>query len=465
MSRQLILLLALAGALAMASGSQAQSRPNLVFLLTDDQRADAMGCAGHPILKTPQMDRLAREGVRFTNAFVTTPICAASRASLFTGLWERTHRFTFSTPPIRNEHVDLSYPTRLRAAGYRTGFTGKFGVRVPAGAEGRMWDYYEPLNRTPYLKPQPDGSVRHLTDITADSAIRFIEGCEPGRPFSLSVSFNAPHAEDNDPQQYFWPESVDHLYRDAKIEPPRTMTEEFFRKQQPFLHDSESRVRFRWRFDEPAKYRRMVAGYYRMISGVDAAIGRIRESLERKGVAKNTIIIFSSDNGYFLGERGFADKWYGYEHSLRVPLIVLDPRLPAGRRGSVAPSIALNTDVAPTLLDLAGIQVPGEMQGSSLVPLLSGQVPPEWRTDFFFEHLFERHNIPKSEGVRDGRFTYIRWFEHGAEELYDHQADPEQERNLAGERPHQKDLLRLRRRTDELRDQYGGPYQRPAAGR
>lgn len=443
---------------ARAQGKTA--RPNLVFILSDDQRYDTMGAAGNKIIRTPAMDALARDGVRFTNAFVTTPICAASRASILTGLYERTHRYTFGTPPITDAHVDHSYPVQLKQAGYRTGFIGKFGVGARAGGEKRMFDYFQPLNRTPYFKKQPDGSQRFVEDIAGDKAVEFLDSCTPDQPFCLSLSFNAPHAEDNDPKQYFWPPSVDHLYRDVLFRQPLTMQPEFFARHPDFLKKTESRVRYNWRFDEPEKYQEMVAGYYRMISAIDNVIGRVRGELEQRGLADNTVIVFTSDNGYFLGERGFADKWYGYEYSVRVPMIIVDPRLERSRRGAVSDAVALNVDLAPTLLERAGVPIPASLQGRSLLPVIAGHTPADWRRDFFFEHLFERNNIPKSEGVRTERWTYIRWFEQKpvVEELYDHTTDFEQVRNLVSDPEHTTVLETLRRRTNTLRDQYGGPY-------
>jgi arylsulfatase A-like enzyme len=436
-------------------------KPNVLFLLTDDQRWDAMSCAGNRIIQTPNMDALAREGVRFRNMFVTTAICAASRASLLTGLHERTHRYTFNTKPITNEHVAISYPALLKKAGYRTGFVGKFGVRVEKGATDRLFNSFVPLSPTPYWKKQPDGSEKHLTDIEGEKAIAFLDRLKPGEPFCLSVSFNAPHAEDNDPKQYFWQHEVDRLYSDSTFPVPMTMTDEFFSAQPEFLRKSESRVRFKWRFDEPKKYQEMVRGYYRMISGVDLVIGRIRDELKKRGLADNTIIVFSSDNGYFLGERGFADKWYIYEPSIRVPLIVFDPRAPKEERSKVVDALALNVDICPTILEMAGLPLPKETQGHSLVPLLRGKHPADWRTDFFYEHLFERKNIPKSEGVRTERFSYVRWFEQKpiVEELYDHIADFEQTKNLVNDAKYADVLEKLRKRTTELRDEYGGPYR------
>ena len=434
-------------------------RPNIVFVLADDMRWDMIGCAGNPIIRTPHLDALAKDGVRFENAFVTTAICAASRASILTGMYERTHRYTFGTKPVTAEHVAVSYPVLLRKAGYRTGFVGKFGIDVPPGGAKEMFDSFVPLNRNPYWKKQQDGTEKHLTDIEGEKAIEFINAGKPDQPFCLSVSFNAPHAEDGDPKQYFWQKEVDHLYRDAKFPVPKTMTDEFFESHPAFLKDTESRVRFKWRFDEPKKYQEMVAGYYRMISGVDLVVGRIRAALKAKGFDQNTVIVFTADNGYFLGDRGFADKWYVYEYSVRVPLIVFDPR--AVKAGRVEAKMALNVDVSPTLLEMAGVAIPKELQGRSLVPLLKGEAPRDWRTDFFYEHLFERKNIPKSEGVRTERYTYVRWFEQKpvVEELYDHLADFEQVKNLIADPKFSEVRDALRKRTTELRDQYGGPYR------
>ena len=193
-----------------------------------------------------------------------------------------------------------------------------------------------------------------------------------------------------------------------------------------------------------------------MISGVDLVIGRIRQTLQSQGLAKNTIIIFSSDNGYFLGERGFADKWYLYEPSVRIPLIVFDPRSTKSPHSKVQSAMALNVDLAPTILDLAGTTVPKTMQGRSLKKLLEGKVPDDWRTEFFYEHLFKRDNIPMSEGVRTKQFSYIRWFQQKpvVDELYDHQADPDQVNNLILQAHHRKLADELRLKTDTYRKQW-----------
>ncbi len=460
-----LLLLILTGC-SSGEGStpQAAALPNFIFIITDDQRFDMMGNM-NPLLHTPHMDRLAAEGVRFENAFVTTSICAASRASLLTGTVERTHQFTFNTPPLSRAMTDQSYAQLMRAAGYRTGFIGKFGMVVEPGAVDSMFDAFIPLNRNPYFKPQDDGSTRHLTDITGDEAIAFLRAQPPDQPFMLSVSFNAPHAEDSDERQYIWPTAMDSLYAEVVIPDPPLSDPAFFEALPAFLKDSEinmNRFRWFWRFDAPDKAKRMTKGYFRMISGVDAVIGRIRDALEEQGLAENTLLLLMGDNGYFLGERGYAGKWLPYEPSIRVPLLVFDPRPGSSRAGLRPTAMALNIDVAPTVLDLAGITIPSTMQGRSLVPLLRGEQPEDWRTDFFVEHLMEHKQIVKHEGVRGHRYKYARYFELDPvyEELYDLDADPLETQNLATDPAHAEILASLRLRCDELRDGYGGPYVR-----
>jgi len=445
----------------LLAGGSLKKRPNIIFFLSDDHRNDLMGCAGHPILKTSTMDRLARQGVRFENMFVTTSICAASRASLFTGLYERTHKFTFRTPPIAAKYCDASYPASLREAGYRTGFVGKFGVSVPRDRLAKMFDYHRPLGRNPYFKKLPDGSRRHVSEIIGDHAIEFLRQQKAGTPFCLSVSFNAPHAEDGDKENHYpWPRTVDGLYENLTVPPPHLSDPAVFESQPEFLKKSLNRQRWFWRWDTPEKYLKNVKGYFRMISGVDQVMGRVLDELKKLGLADNTVVIFSGDNGYYLGSRGFAGKWSHYEESLRVPLIICDPRLPQVQRGMVVQHTVLNVDIAPTIVALAGLVVPTLHQGRSLTPLVQGKAVPDWRTDFFCEHLFDHGAIPKWEGVRAQQWVYARYFEQSPpyEFLHDLKADPGQLKNLAFDPAFANVLDRMRRRCNELRDQYGGPY-------
>ena len=467
MSRRRFLQAAGAGAAALAlprashAAASGERRPNILFFLIDDQRNDTLGCAGHPILKTPVVDSLAARGVRFTNMFVTTSICAASRASIFTGLHERTHRFTFGTPPIQEQHAAASYPALLRKAGYRTGFIGKFGVAVAAAVKAQMFDFFHPLGRSPYFKKQPDGSLRHETELCCDRAIDFLRAGPGDRPFCLSVSFNAVHAEDGDKKDHFpWPKAVDGMYDDITVPPPRLSEPQVYESQPEFLKDSLNRQRFFWRWDTPEKYQKNIRAYFRMISGVDQAIGRVLNALQEQGLADNTIVFYTGDNGYYMGQRGFAGKWSHYEESLHVPLIVYDPRLPESKRGKLADAVSLNIDLPATMLDLAGAAVPPHYGGRSLAPLLAGRAPSDWRTDFFCEHLMDNKGIPKWEGIRGPRYVYARYFEQQPvyEFLHDLKTDPDQLKNFVADPACAGVLNEMRRRCDELRDAYGGPY-------
>ena len=432
-----------------------EERPNLILLVTDDHPFDAMGCAGQPTLLTPNMDTLAEQGSRFTQAFVTTPICAASRASIFSGRYERAHGYTFGQPPLADEIVDGSYPSLLREAGYRVGFVGKLGVSVRGEKREEMFEDFSP-GTYPYFREgqKSEGSVevetdnvpaRHLTELNTDHAIDFLRE-KDSRPFCLSLSFQAPHAEDNNPEQYVWPKSCDGLYNEEVISPPATADPDFFAALPEFLRNGLNRERWHWRFDTPEKRTRMVKGYYRMLSGVDLGIGRLLAALDELGLRENTVILLIGDNGYFLGERGYAGKWTMHDRSIRVPLILCDPRRDEGRWGELQDAFALNVDIAPTLLDLAGVEAPTAMQGRSLHALLNG-ASEHWRDEVFTEHLWEVEGIPRTEGLRTLDWKYIRYLDHPEyEELYDLRNDPHEEQNLAREEEHAQRLKDLRAR-------------------
>ncbi len=446
----------------LASIGLAADRPNVIFFLSDDQRNDFLGCAGHPILKTPTIDSLAREGVRFENAFVTTSICAASRATLFTGLWERSHKYTFGTPPIAEKMVHESYPAALRRAGYRTGFVGKFGVKMAGGGTKQLFDYFRPLGRNPYFHKQPDGSKRHVTEIAGDRAIEFLQSCKPGQPFCLSVSFHAAHAEDGDKKNHYpWPRAEDGLYEDVTIPPPLVDTE-YWKTLPKFFQHSMNRDRWFWRWDTPEKYQRNVKAYYRMITGLDRVMGRVLDETKKMGADQNTIVIFMGDNGYYKGSRGFAGKWSHFQESLRVPLVIRDPRIAKASRGRVVKPMVLNVDVPATIVSAAIGEVPKSYQGRDLLPLVHGKPAGRWRGDFFCEHLMDHARIPKWEGVRGTRYVYARYFENmpQGEFLHDLKTDPRQLKNLAGDAGSADILANMRRRCDDLRDRYGGVYSK-----
>jgi arylsulfatase A-like enzyme len=463
------LVVGLAMLAAAALPAAAQKPPSFVVLFTDDQRWDAMGFV-NPLLQTPSLDALASEGVYFENAFVTTAICPASRATLLTGLHERSHRYTFFAPPLRLALTAASHPRLLRETGYRTAMIGKDGAVFEDGAVEEMFDVFVPLSRLPsYFKEQKDGSLRHLTDLTGDHVEAFLASQDPEQPFSLWVTFNAPHAQyvrlgDDEIDQYFeWPERFDGLYEDVTFPTPPTYDPSFLDSQPRFLRDAENRIRgdVLW---TPAEYQQNLRGYYRMVAGLDDAVGRIRSLLDAFGLADDTAILFLSDNGYYVGERGgYSGKWLPHEPSIRVPMIVYHPRMDAALRGTVRGEVVLNLDVAPTLLDLAGLEIPAGMQGRSLAPLILSGDRPEWRQDVFVEHLMDPDHpqngfaIPRHEGVRtvDG-WKYAHYLDHAYEELYYLPGDPFEELNLIDDPAAAGKLDELRSRTAELRDRHAG---------
>ncbi|MEO9511898.1 MAG: sulfatase [Flavobacteriaceae bacterium] len=416
----------------------AQEKPNIIVILTDDQRWDALGHAGNPIIQTPEMDKLAQSGLYFKNAFVTSPICAASRATILTGLYERTHDFNFGKPPLKNAYMYESYPYLLRKSGYKTGLIGKFGVKVNEGVEDSLFNS-SIKTRWPYLRTV-NGKETHLADIHGDHAIDFIKSNKE-KPFCLSLSFWSPHADDAAEEQYFWPQYVDSLYQNDVIPIPETANPDFFEALPEFMKHSMNRKRWYWRYDTPEKTQKMVKGYYRMISTVDSVIGRLRATLEKEGLAENTIIILMGDNGYYLGERGFAGKWLMHEQSLRVPLIIYDPRPSQRVKERTIDEMALNLDIAPTILEMAGVDTPKNYSGESLVSFYDGEAE-DWRSSAFFEHQREGETLlPKTEAFRDETWKFIR-YEANPEfmELYNHSQDINEITNLAFD-PKYKDLI------------------------
>ena len=403
-------------------------KPNIIFFLADDQRDDILGCAGDPIVQTPTLDGLAAQGVRFENTFCEVPICAASRATLLSGLSQRTHGYNFGELPVPYQYVATSYPAMLKDAGYRIGFAGKYGTRFEKPGLVKNFDSMKGYSH-PFLQKQEDGTLRHETDLCADAAIEFIKSTPQNKPFCMSVSFNATHADDKDlrPGYHFqWPESADGLYEDVEFPAPKLADEKYFKALPPFMQQERglSRKRYCWRWDTLEKYQTNIRAYYRMITGIDNAIARVLKVLKEKGLDENTIIVYSADNGFMRGDRGTAGKWNHYEQSLRIPLIVCDPRLPEEQRGRVVSELVNNVDLPATFVDFAGLEIPELYQGHSLLPLLEGK-ETEWREDIFTEHKFKAYN--NWHAVRNERYKYASYYEEEGgpyECLYDLKKDP-----------------------------------------
>ena len=425
-------------------------KPNIIFILTDDQRWDAMGIAGNKIIQTPQMDALAVSGTYFKNAFSTTPICAASRASILTGLYERTHGYTFQKPKLRAPYAEMIYPKIFKDHGYHVGFFGKLGVVMNNPSqyfnESDFYDRGGEAEKQGYFYKKIGNDTVHLTRYSGYQAQNFIKNAPTDKPFCLSISFSAPHGHDNSIAQYFWQEKSDSLYKNIVIPEPILGNDSFFNKLPIPVQEGFNRTRWKWRFDTPEKYQNMVKGYYRMITEIDDEIGLIRKQLKAQGIEDNTIIIVMGDNGYFLGDRQLADKWLMYDVSIRVPLIIYDPRI---HKPAAIDAMVLNIDITKTMLEIAGITAPKKYQGQDLMPFVEKGNIPSNRKSILIEHLWKLPEIPSSEGIRSANWKYFRYRLISApEELYDLKSDPLEKNNLAANPKYAKQLVLLRKQCD-----------------
>ncbi len=431
--------LALAGLLVGASlvgsaNAPAQDRPlNVLLMVIDDTRWDAIRAAGNTVVQTPSLDRLAAEGIRFENAFVTTSICMVSRASILTGQYMSRHRISAFSTAITADAWKATYPAVLREAGYWTGFVGKYGVGTARAVDFDFLRSYE----TRHWFTEPDGERVHVTEKNARDALEFLRTRPTGRPFALSVSFFAAHAEDAAPEQYLPQPWSAAAYDGVTMPPPLRGDAAYLEALPSFIRQpsNEGRIRFNWRFDTPARYQDYLTRYYRMITEVDQVVGRLLDELDTQGVADDTLVLFIGDNGYFQADRGLADKWYPYEESIRVPLIVRDPRLPASRRGRVPTVTALNIDVAPTIVAAARRPIPSVMQGVDLAGLYQDDTPDPVRDEFFYEHptITSRDRIPSSLAVVRRDWKYTSWPEFEYEQLFNLTTDPGELVNLAAD--------------------------------
>ena len=431
--------------------------PNIIVILTDDQRWDAIGYAGNKIIKTPEQDQLALEGTYFNKAFVTTPICGASRATIITGLYERKHNFTLGGTTLNPVYLKKNYPLELRKNGYHTGFFGKFGIKNN-GDLSNIFSEFEVYDRNNkfedhrgyYYKSIGKDTV-HLTQYTGHKALAFIDNAPSDGPFCLSISFSAPHAHDGAwegiKKQYFWQEEVDDYYRDTVIPGPNNASHDRFAALPKEVREGFNRVRWYWRYDSKERYQESLKGYYRMIGGVDKELGKIREMLTKKGIADNTIIVWMGDNGYFLGERQMAGKWLMYDNSVRVPLIIYDPRV---KKHHDVEDMVANVDLAATILDFSGVKSDLKTHGISLVPYVYNGSSKYKRKELMIEHLWDFQPIPPSEGIRTEQWKYFRYRTIKAtEELYDLENDPQELNNLASNTKYKIILQNMRDKLDQ----------------
>ncbi len=438
------------------------AKPNIIFLLTDDQRWDAMGAMGNSIIKTPHMDKLANAGVLFQNAYVTTSICCVSRASILTGQYENKHHINDFSTDLTSEAIANTYPALLKNAGYSSGFIGKFGIGTHPPQQ--LFDYWVNSEAGAQMQPNyiiqgKNGKEIHDTDTLSNAIQDFLGEYGNGvKPFCLSVSFKAPHEQDGNPPTYVIQPPYKDVYKDVIIPEPVTANPKYWKQFPPFFQTDTNFGRARWKglFGIPQLYQENVKNYYRLITGVDDAIGRMMKKLDQMGIADHTIIIVMGDNGMFLGEHGMEGKWWGYEESIRIPLLIYNPNSPDKIKQYKAPQMALNIDIAPTILGFAGIKVPNAMQGQDLFEVLANKIPE--RKDFFYQYYFlGGPQLPRQEGVVTPRFKYMNYIEHNYEELFDIRFDPHETNNLAKDPKYKMELELLRKRYQVLQKLHGVP--------
>ncbi len=477
-------------------------RPNIVFLFSDDHAAHAISAYqqslnyGVKLPPTPNLDRLARDGMLFVNSFVTNSICGPARATVLTGQYGHLNGVMANNEPIHPTTV--TFPKLMHDAGYQTALFGKWHLRT--NPEG--FDRYEILaGQGPYYNPvlhTGDDSVRYTgytLDVVTDRAVKWLnETRDKSKPFLMMLTFNAPHRWwDPGPGQLsmyrdttfeipktFWddgsgraspgkdPEmkiALDLVPRDLKLEPPNNLDSAQLAIWKAAYSSENDKLReskptgdalARW------KYQRFIADYMRVISALDGQVGRVLAELEKAGLSKNTIIVYSSDQGFFLGDHGWFDKRWMYEESLRTPLIVKWPGVVSP--GSRNKDLVMNLDLAETFLDIAGVKKPASMQGESIVPLLRGSTPKTWRDAIYYQY-FEYpgwHAVRRQYGVRTQRYKLIHYYEKNEWELFDLEKDPEEMKSVAGEKSYAAVRSELEGKLAALRKQYAVPDKDPS---
>ena len=429
------------------------SKPrNIVFILTDDHRYDALGFLGHPFLETPHLDALARGGVHFQNAFVTTALCSPSRASILTGLYAHRHGVVDNYHPVSERLVFFS--EHLQQAGYQTGFFGKWHMGGEHDEPQRGWDRWVSFKGQGSYWADNRGSTRivaqsstdlnvdgrrtprrgYITDELTDYALEWLQSRDGAKPFMMYISHKAVHSD-------FVPANRHKdRYKDKPVTSPATQADTpANRVGKPMWVTNQ---RNSWHgVDFPYHTDLDVANYYRRycetLLAVDDNVGRVMAALKSKGLLDSTLIIYMGDNGFMFGEHGLIDKRCAYEESMRVPLIAHCPELFAA--GTKMPQLVANVDIAPTILESAGLQPPESLDGRSWLPLARVQAAP-WRDSLLYEYYWERNypQTPTMHALRGERFKYIRY--HGlwdTDELYDLQADPRETKNLVAAPEHQ----------------------------
>jgi len=493
---------------AQGRPADTSKRPNILFVFCDDHAYQAIsayqsvGAYGLKLNDTPNIDRLAREGMRFDNCFVTNSICGPCRAVVQTGKY--SHLNGFYCNGNRFDGDQQTFPKLLQKAGYQTAITGKWHLATdPQG-----YDYWEILiGQGPYYNPpmiKNRTQVKHTgytTDIITDIALDWLENKrDPDRPFMLMYQHKAPHRNWQPGPQWLnkyddvtipEPDTLFDDYSgrgtaaetqdmsiartmnasDLKLTPPRNLTPEqaaAWNKAYGPKNDAFQKANLQGKDLVRWKYQRYMKDYLRCIAAVDDNLGRVLKYLDDAGLADNTVVVYSSDQGFYLGEHGWFDKRWIYEESLRTPLIVRWPGVV--EPGSTNRDIVSNLDFAETFLDIAGVEVPDDMQGHSLVPLLEGRTPDDWRKTFYY-HYYEfpgAHSVRRHYGVADGRYKLIHFYPHPWDaapidewELYDLKSDAKELKSVFGDPGYADVQQRLKAELAQLRRELEVPDPDP----
>jgi arylsulfatase A-like enzyme len=428
----------------------APPRPNILIMYTDDQAQQCLGVMGNTHIQTPNMDRMAKRGVLFNNAFVTTAICCCNRACLLTGQHMVRHGVRDFLTPLSEEAFDQTYPALLRRSGYRTGFLGKYAIGNPNRSDrdlslpANKFDFWYGFDQGIDFRQVIDGNPRYLTEVMTEKAIEFLQTTKPDQPFCLSIAFKEPHGPFN-----FFDPAVPNPYENAELPISPTFSVADFESQPDFIRTSLGADGSKKKLEQRQIAQQELRTMYRTISRADQAVGKILDELERLKLDDNTVVIFTSDHGSLMGDHGLSGKWLMYEGSIRVPMIVVDPRVDKKFAGTRRNEMVLTIDLAPTMLSLAGLTPPSTMQGLNMAPLISHQ-SLEWRKHYYYEHTYQteppRSPIPKTEGIRTERWKYIRYPDTVPvyEQLFDLESDPIERKNLATQQEHASQLSSLR---------------------
>jgi arylsulfatase A-like enzyme len=405
------------------------TRPNILFILVDDLRYNAVGYAGHPFVKTPNIDRIAREGAIFENAFVTTPLCSPSRASFLTGRYVRSHGVLDNTNHNELSHQLITWPRLLHDAGYETAWTGKWHMGTDSTPRPGFdrWvsfrgqgQYNDPLLNIDGTESKVNG---YITDLLTDYAVDFLKKSRT-KPFVLYLSHKAVHGP-------FTPaERHKDLFTNETI--TRTPNAQDNWDGKPALQRD---VNGQPPVKGPGSNDELIKNQLRCVTSIDEGIGKVLKALEETGQLDNTLVVFTSDNGYFWGEHHLGDKRWPYEEALRIPMAMRYPKLI--KAGSKVKQLVMNVDMAPTMLTLGGGKLPPELQGTSVLPLFKGPVK-NWRTSFLSEYFQEKGNprAPSWQAVRDEQWKYVHYTElNNADELYDLKKDPYEMQNMIHDAP------------------------------